>query len=59
MGETITMTIRNGGMTVATEGYKGSACQDATRELEKLVGKTESDTTTPEFHEVAVLPIRN
>lgn len=51
MAKEITVTIAGGKAIVATQGYQGAACKDATRELEKVLGMKESDETTPEFHE--------
>lgn len=50
--KTITVTFKGGNATVATDGYRGSECQRATEELEKLLGAKTSDTPTAE----ALLP---
>lgn len=50
----IHVTIENGSATVATRGFVGKACLDATAELEKAMGKTTTDQKTPEFHQKEV-----
>lgn len=37
-----------GQTTITTQGFTGSSCKEATRELEAALGKVESDTPTPE-----------
>lgn len=49
MAKEITVTIQGGKAEVATRGFQGKACMDATAELEKAMGATTSDTKTPEF----------
>ena len=47
---TITIRVSPTGQTVIeTTGYKGKACQDATRQLEAALGKLESESKKPEF----------
>lgn len=48
-GKEIVVTIQDGKATVATKGFQGKACQDATAELEKAMGLKTSDTKTPEY----------
>lgn len=46
----ITITISPTGQTVvATSGYRGKACHDATKQLEKALGTVQSDQKTPEY----------
>ncbi len=48
----ITITISpTGQTTVATSGYQGKSCQDATRQLEQALGTVASDRKTPEFYQ--------
>lgn len=50
--ERITVTIEPGGdYTISVTGVKGKACQDITRDLERALGKTVSDTPTRERYE--------
>ena len=49
MAKVITIDIKGGSTTVATRGFTGKACQDATAELEKALGFKTSDAKTPEF----------
>jgi hypothetical protein len=46
--------IEKGKATVSTQGYVGKACQDATAELEKVMGMTVTDEKTPEWHQEEV-----
>lgn len=39
---------KTGATTVATEGFQGTACKDATAQLEKALGTVKSDTPTQE-----------
>jgi hypothetical protein len=51
MSEKITVTIAKGGkVTLKTEGFTGSACQQATAELERRLGKTINDQPTEEMY---------
>ena len=54
--ETITVTIHNGQVKIETKGFKGSACQIATKGIEAALGGAESETLTPEFYQK---PIEN
>jgi hypothetical protein len=38
---------------VETQGFKGSACKDATKALESALGSTSTDTNTREYYENA------
>lgn len=59
MSKTITVNIENGKAVVETKGFKGKACQDATKELETAMGATTSDTKTPEWHQKEVRQVGN
>jgi len=48
-----------GEVKVSTIGYKGAACKDATKALEKALGSVTSDTPTPEAYERETLHTRN
>jgi hypothetical protein len=51
---TITVRVSHTGQTVIeTTGFKGKACQDATRQLERALGKLEAETKKPEFFQAA------
>jgi hypothetical protein len=45
----ITVTIMDGKATVATKGFTGKACYDATAELERAMGMRTEDRKTPEY----------
>lgn len=45
----ITVIIGKGKARVETTGFVGSACKDATADLERAMGATTSSQTTPEF----------
>jgi hypothetical protein len=45
----ITVTIEDGKSTVATTGFKGKSCLDATAELERAMGTKGATRKTPEF----------
>ncbi len=57
--KTIMVVIEKGKAQVRTEGFVGPACRDATAQLEKAMGMTVSDETTPEFHQREVRSISN
>lgn len=40
-----------GEVQIRPVGYKGTACQDATRKLEQVLGEVTSDKPTPEMLE--------
>lgn len=47
---TITISISpTGDVTVRAQGYRGSACEDATKTLEAALGVTESRKRSPEY----------
>lgn len=49
----IKVTVAPDGTTrIATEGFTGTACKDATRGLEKALGKVTSEKLTEEFYAV-------
>ena len=55
MNATPPQTIRlivgpDGSATVETQGFSGSACQDASRFLETALGEKRSETLTAEFY---------
>lgn len=41
-----------GEVTVQTKGYVGTACQQATKDLQQALGVTTSDNKTPDFYAV-------
>ena len=47
----ITATIAKGNVTLQVEGAKGTACHDATRDLEEKLGAVTSSTPTSEAYE--------
>lgn len=50
--EIIEVTIDpNGGVKIAGVGFKGAACEQATRALEQALGRTVTDERTSEFYE--------
>lgn len=52
MPETVTIIVNpDGSSEVSVACIKGKACQDATREIEKALGKTTKDTPTKEMKE--------
>lgn len=52
MPETVTIIVNADGSTeVGVECIKGTACKDATREIERALGRTVSDTPTKEMKE--------
>lgn len=54
MAKEINVTIVNGTAKVETRGFAGTACMDATAELERAMGEKTSDTKTPEWHQKEV-----
>ena len=48
----ITVKIKGGQCTVTPEGFKGETCKDASRLIEKALGKVVSDTATDEAYQV-------
>jgi len=49
----IRATFKDGKAEVKTFGFQGSACLDATRDLEKALGKVTGDIKTAEFRQTA------
>lgn len=50
----ITVTIKKGGsLEVATDGFSGKECKDATKALEKALGSVTEDNPTQEMHQTA------
>lgn len=48
--EEVTIIVgKDGSTTVGVECIKGKACQDATREIEKALGRTVKDAPTSEM----------
>jgi hypothetical protein len=51
MSKTIQITVSPKGETkIETNGFSGSSCQDATRELERALGATSSESLTGEYY---------
>ena len=49
---TIEIIVSPAGQTrITTRGYTGTACKDATRELERALGIIQSDSPTPELYQ--------
>ena len=49
---TITITVSpSGETTVQTKGFSGSACRDASRAIEALLGQRTSEQLTSEFYQ--------
>ena len=51
MEEVIITVDKNGETVVSTKGFKGSACQDATKEIERALGRVAKDEKTSEYYE--------
>ncbi len=49
----IIIDIHDGTVTIKTQGFKGKSCQEATRELERILGGTAkgAETLTPEYRQ--------
>lgn len=45
----IEVVIENGRAQVKTQGFEGTACIDATKDLERAMGATTEDVKTPEY----------
>jgi hypothetical protein len=43
----------NGETTIETKGFSGSACRDASRAIESLLGQRTSEQLTSEFYQQA------
>lgn len=44
-----------GETTVATKGFTGSSCRDASKFIEQALGQRTNETLTAEFHQTAVV----
>ena len=53
MSQIIVTITPDGHSTVEAKGVRGSGCQALTREIEKAIGATASDSKTAEFHQQA------
>lgn len=52
MSEEIIVVFRpDGSSSVETKGFTGSSCKDASAFIEKALGKAESETLKPEYHQ--------
>ena len=52
--KTIEIEVSPQGKTkITTRGYAGQCCQDATRDLEKALGKVAQETKTAEYYQTA------
>ena len=51
MKEIIIEVDLEGNVKIETRGYKGTACKDATKAIEKALGAVTSDIPTAEAHE--------
>jgi hypothetical protein len=57
--KTIDVTIdTDGNIEVATSGFAGAECKQATAELERQLGKVTHDEVTPEYHKRPVTTIK-
>ena len=43
----------DGGTTVQTRGYTGPSCREASRFIERALGRSVGETLTSEFHQAA------
>ena len=56
MTKTIEITVTAKGKTsVATKGFTGSSCRDASKFIEQALGQTTSETLTAKFHQTAAV----
>mgnify|MGYP006067579077 CR=1 FL=1 len=52
--KTIEITVApNGQTSVATKGFAGSECRDASRFIEEALGRRLNEQLTPEFHQAS------
>ncbi len=52
--KTIEITVSpEGSVSVKTNGFSGSSCRDATRELERALGISSRETLLPEYFQQA------
>lgn len=49
MAQTITVRIKDGNIEMKAEGFAGRACQVATADLSRALGRTVKDTPTAEM----------
>lgn len=53
MNRTIEIIVTaKGETTVATKGFAGSSCRDASKFIEQALGQRTTETLTAEFHQV-------
>lgn len=45
------ITSKDGKFSIKTEGFSGSACKDATKNLERILGVVSSDESTSEMYD--------
>ena len=51
MSKLITVDIdAAGAVTIETSGYRGPECEQATRELERALGRASDNVRKPEYH---------
>jgi hypothetical protein len=50
MKKIIVHVDKEGSTKISTEGFTGTACQDATKQLEKALGATTKETFTDEYY---------
>lgn len=48
------LVLPDGTTRVETSGFSGASCQEASRFLERALGRTTADVRTAEFHQAAV-----
>jgi hypothetical protein len=53
MKKIIVTIAPDGATSVETQGFKGKACQDATRQIEQALGAVVSEKKTSEFYQTA------
>jgi hypothetical protein len=52
MTKTIEIIVMpNGQATVATKGFQGASCREASRFVEQAIGKSAGERLTPEFYQ--------
>ena len=57
--KTIVVDIKGRSATVKTSGFTGKACYEATKDLERAMGKVVSDERTPEYNQTVTIPAQN
>jgi hypothetical protein len=50
MKKIIVHVDKEGGTNISTEGFTGTACQDATKQLEKALGVATKETFTDDYY---------